>query len=61
MSGIKVSDIKKFRKQWVALTKNNEIVGNGNTIDKAIKKAKAKGIENPTLLYLSPTLETCVV
>jgi predicted amidohydrolase len=54
--------LKKFRYQWVALDKDNEkIVGNGNSIQEAIKEAEKNGVKNPALLYVFPELETCVV
>jgi hypothetical protein len=54
--------LKKFRYQWIALDKDNEkIVGNGNSIQEAIKEAEKNGVKNPALLYVSPELETCVV
>ncbi len=53
-------EIEKFNKQWIALDKNNKVVGNGTTIQKTIEKANKNGVKKPTLLYISPALETCV-
>jgi len=47
--------LSKYKKGWLALAPNNkDFLAVGSTLEEVLRKAKKKGIENPTLLKLGP-------
>ena len=55
-------DLRKFLKQhktgWLALTPDNKNkIASGNTLHEVLSKAKAKGVERPSVFKI-PNLET---
>ena len=47
--------LSKYKKGWVALSPNNRrLIAAGKTLDEVLKKAKGKGIENPSVVKVAP-------
>lgn len=47
--------LSKYKKGWLALSPDNKnLISSGDTLKEALKKAKKKGIDNPTLLKVPP-------
>lgn len=45
----------KYKKGWLALTPNNKkLVAAGATLEEVLKKAKKKGVDNPTVFKSAP-------
>lgn len=45
----------KYKKGWLALSSDNKrLVASGPTLDNVLRKARAKGVNNPSLLKAAP-------
>lgn len=58
-------DLRKILNQnpsgWLALTRDNKKkIASGKTLHEVLKKAKAKGVENPSVLKV-PNLKTAYI
>jgi len=41
---------KKYKKQWIALRDDNQVICAGRTLDAVMKKAKRKGYDKPVTM-----------
>lgn len=47
--------LSKHKKGWLALSSNNKmLLATGATLEEVLKKAKKKGVDNPSVLKSSP-------
>jgi len=47
--------LSKYKKDWLALSPNNKVLlAAGNTLVEVLKKAKKKGVDNPSVLKSGP-------
>lgn len=47
--------LSKYKKGWLALSPDNkQLVATGPSLDNVLKKARAKGVTNPSLLKAAP-------
>ena len=46
----------KHKKGWIALAPNNKLLATGGTLREVLKRAKEKGIANPTV-FKSPQVD----
>lgn len=38
---------RKYQNKWVAMTDDDKVICGGNSLDNVLKKAKARGYDNP--------------
>jgi hypothetical protein len=43
----KKSFLRKYKNKWVALTDDDKIVCSGSSLENVLRRAKAKGIDDP--------------
>lgn len=55
--------LNKYHNEWVAINKDNEneVVGEGKTVQEALREAKSKGIINPILTKVPADYGTFVL
>jgi len=47
--------LSKYKRGWLALTPDNrDLIARGKTLEEALKRAKQKGVENPSVLKVAP-------
>lgn len=47
--------LSKYKKGWLALTADNRnLVATGKTLEEVLRRAKQKGVENPSVMKAAP-------
>lgn len=47
--------LSEYKKGWLALTADNrDLVATGKTLEEVLRRAKRKGVENPSILKAAP-------
>ena len=47
--------LAKYKKGWLALSADNKsLIATGKTLEEVLKKAREKGVDNPSLLKTTP-------
>jgi len=48
------AELRRYEKQWIAISEDNAIVASGATYGEAQRKAKEKGVRNIALFKVPP-------